>query len=137
MARQSEIDGFPSRMAVASTNPKATSILDPSRRQTDPLCDFERRYWGRGYATEATAAAIADGFDRVGLKEIVAMTALGNTASMRVMERLGMTRSIKFDYPNHPEGSPSRRHILYRLQRPAQRQLGLTDVMSTVHPKRP
>lgn len=78
---------------------------------------LNRRYWGQGYATEAAAAAIADGFDRVGLKEIVAMTALGNAASIRVMERLGMTRSIEFDYPNHPEGSPLRRHILYRLQR--------------------
>ena len=79
-----------------------------------------RRYWGQGYATEAAAAAIADGFDRVGLEEIVAMTALGNVASMRVMERLGMTRSIEFDYPNHPEASPLRRHVLYRLPRPAQ-----------------
>lgn len=77
-----------------------------------------RRYWGQGYATEAAAAAITDGFDRVGLKEIVAMTALGNTASMRVLERLGMTRSIEFNYPSHPEGNPLRRHILYRLQRP-------------------
>ena len=80
---------------------------------------LSRRYWGQGYATEAAAAAIADGFDRVGLKEIVAMTALGNTASIRVMERLGMSRSIEFDYPNHPGGSQLRRHILYRLQRPS------------------
>jgi RimJ/RimL family protein N-acetyltransferase len=64
------------------------------------------------------AVAIVDVFDRVGLREIVAMTALDNTASMRVMERLGVTRSIEFDYPNHREGSPLRRHILYRLQRP-------------------
>ena len=73
-----------------------------------------RRYWGQGYATEA-AAAIADGFHRIGLGEIVAMTALVNTASIGVMERLGMTRSIEFDYPNHPEGSPLRRHVLYSL----------------------
>jgi ribosomal-protein-alanine N-acetyltransferase len=46
------------------------------------------------------------------------MTALGNTASIRVMERLGMSRSIEFDYPNHPKGRQLRRHILYRLQRP-------------------
>ena len=79
---------------------------------------LRQRFWGQGYATEAAAAAIADGFDRVGLKEIVAMTALGNTASIRVMERLGMSRSIEFDYPSHPDGSRLRRHILYRLQRP-------------------
>ncbi len=78
---------------------------------------LHRRYWGRGYATEAAQAAINDGFMRVGLKEIVAMAAAGNKASMRVMERLHMTRSIEFDHPILPEGNPLRRHILYRLSR--------------------
>lgn len=76
-----------------------------------------RKHWGQGYAAEAARAAIEDGFSRVGLEEIVAMTALGNTASIRVMERIGMTRSNEFDYPNHPEGSLLRRHVLYRLSR--------------------
>jgi RimJ/RimL family protein N-acetyltransferase len=53
----------------------------------------------------------------VGLREIVALTALGNLASMRVMERLGMTRTIEFDHPLVPEWNPARRHILYRLAR--------------------
>jgi RimJ/RimL family protein N-acetyltransferase len=80
---------------------------------------LHRRYWGHGYATEAAQAAIEDGFMRVGLTEIIALTALDNIASMRVMERLGMTRTIEFDHPRVPEGSPLRRHILYRLLRPA------------------
>jgi hypothetical protein len=33
------------------------------------------------------------------------------------MERLGMTRSMTFDYPLLPEGHPLRPHILYRLRR--------------------
>ncbi len=76
-----------------------------------------RQHWGQGYAAEAARAAIADGFCRIGLGEIVAMTALGNTASMRVMERAGMRRSVEFDYPGLPEGSPLRRHVLYRLSK--------------------
>ena len=76
---------------------------------------LHRRYWGFGYATEAAAAAIDDGFIRVGLTEIVALTALANHASMRVMQRLGMTRTIEFDHPMLPPTSPLRRHILYRL----------------------
>lgn len=76
-----------------------------------------RRWWGRGYAAEAARAAIEDGFGRVGLGEVVAMTAVGNAASVRVMERLGMERSMEFDHPQHPEGSPLRRHVLYRLRR--------------------
>ena len=78
---------------------------------------LHRRFWGCGYATEAAQAAINDGFSRVGLTEIVALTTLGNTASMKVMERLGMTRSMEFDHPALPEGSPLRRHVLYRLSR--------------------
>jgi RimJ/RimL family protein N-acetyltransferase len=80
---------------------------------------LHRRHWGRGYATEAARAAVEDGFKRVGLREIVSMAALANTASTRVMERLGMTRSIEFDHPRLSEGSPLRRHVLYRLRGPA------------------
>jgi RimJ/RimL family protein N-acetyltransferase len=76
---------------------------------------LHRNYWGRGYATEAARAAIEDGFTRVGLSEIVALTALGNLASQRVMQRVGMTRTIEFDHPLVAESSPLRRHILYRL----------------------
>jgi RimJ/RimL family protein N-acetyltransferase len=76
---------------------------------------LHRHFWGRGYATEAARAAIEDGFSRVGLPEIVALTTLENIASQRVMERLGMTRTIEFDHPRVAVGSPLRRHILYRL----------------------
>jgi RimJ/RimL family protein N-acetyltransferase len=78
---------------------------------------LHRHYWGHGYATEAARAAIEDGFVRVGLSEIVALTALGNAPSQRVMERLGMTRTIEFDHPSVADDSPLRRHILYRLTR--------------------
>jgi len=79
---------------------------------------LDRRFWGRGYATEAAQAAVADGFTRVGLREIVAITALVNMASQRVMQRLGMTRAIEFDHPLLGAESPLRRHVLYRLAAP-------------------
>jgi ribosomal-protein-alanine N-acetyltransferase len=80
---------------------------------------LHRDHWGNGYATEAARAAIQDGFDRLGLAEIVAVTALPNLPSQRVMQRLGMTRDIEYDHPRLPEGHPLRRHILYRLPRGA------------------
>jgi ribosomal-protein-alanine N-acetyltransferase len=64
-------------------------------------------------------AAMADGFTRVGLREIVAITTLGNIASQRVMQRLGMTRSIEFNHPLLAADSPLCRHILYRLAAPS------------------
>ena len=76
---------------------------------------LHRAFWGRGYATEAARAAIDDGFGRVGLQAIVAMTVPDNRASLRVMQRLGMTRSIAFDHPNYAPDHPLCRHVLYRL----------------------
>ena len=80
-----------------------------------------RPYWGQGYAVEAARAAIDDGFFRLGLKEIVAITVVGNQRSRRVMERLSMVRDpsedFDFDHPALPEGHPLRRHVLYRLRR--------------------
>ncbi len=49
-----------------------------------------RRYWGRGYASEAVAATIDYGFNALGLRRIVATIDLGNAASVRVAERAGM-----------------------------------------------
>lgn len=76
-----------------------------------------RSAWGHGYATEAGRAALAFGFERAGLGEIVSLTAVGNARSRAVMERLGMTRdpADDFDHPKLAEGDPLRRHVLYRL----------------------
>ncbi len=45
--------------------------------------------WGLGYATEAARAVLAHGF-AAGLPEILAVTHLGNEASMNVCRKLGM-----------------------------------------------
>jgi len=78
-----------------------------------------RRAWGSGYATEAARAALAHGFERAGLAEIVSFTVPANTRSLAVMERLGMTRdpADDFDHPALPEGHSLRPHVLYRLRR--------------------
>jgi ribosomal-protein-alanine N-acetyltransferase len=79
-----------------------------------------RDAWGNGYATEAARAAVAFGFDDLGLDEIVSFTVPANARSRAVMERLGMTHdpAEDFDHPGLPEGHPLRRHVLYRLKCP-------------------
>ena len=78
-----------------------------------------RAAWGRGYATEAARAAIAFGFDEIGLDEIVSFTVPHNTRSRAVMTRLGMHHdpADDFDHPRIAPGHPMRRHVLYRLPR--------------------
>jgi RimJ/RimL family protein N-acetyltransferase len=75
-----------------------------------------RSAWDSGYATEAGRAALACGFERHGLDEIVSMTTVGNVRSRAVMERLGMTHDSDddFDFPTIPVGNPLRPHVLYR-----------------------
>lgn len=78
-------------------------------------------HWGRGYATEAARAALAFGFDRLGLAEIVSFTTTANLRSRRVMEKLGMRHAPAEDFlhPSIPEGHPLRPHVLYRMRRDA------------------
>jgi RimJ/RimL family protein N-acetyltransferase len=47
-----------------------------------------RDYWGRGFASEAARAAVADGFNRIDFEEIVSFNVPANVRSTRVMERL-------------------------------------------------
>lgn len=78
-------------------------------------------FWGQGYATEGARAALAFGWEELGLKEIVSFTTVRNERSRRVMERIGMTRRPDgdFDHPALPAGHPLRPHVLYAIGRPA------------------
>lgn len=80
-----------------------------------------RAYWGQGYASEAARAALAYGFSTLRLPEVVSFTAVPNRPSQAVMVRIGMTRdrAEDFDHPGLAPGHPLRRHVLYRIKRPA------------------
>jgi ribosomal-protein-alanine N-acetyltransferase len=51
---------------------------------------FGKAAWGRGYATEVARALVRWGFESMKLDRIVAVAYAENTASRRVMEKLGM-----------------------------------------------
>jgi ribosomal-protein-alanine N-acetyltransferase len=48
-------------------------------------------WWGRGLATEAARACLRFAFEEAGLERLVAGTDPPNTASLRVIQKLGMT----------------------------------------------
>lgn len=49
-------------------------------------------WWGRGYATEAVSEIVGFGFDTLGLHRIYGQVVPGNTASEKILERLGFAR---------------------------------------------
>jgi len=112
-----EVPGEASFIGVVGLG--TVSFEAPFTPAVDVAWRLARRYWDRGYATEAARAALDYGFGELGLREIVALTVTANCRSRRVMERLGMTRTPKddFDHPRLPEG-PLKRHVLYRLRNP-------------------
>ena len=52
---------------------------------------FMPRYWGKGYATESTKAALEYGFNTMGLTEIIGTANEDNKASRRALEKCGLT----------------------------------------------
>jgi RimJ/RimL family protein N-acetyltransferase len=62
-----------------------------------------KRYWGKGYATEAGRACLDYGFKEFGLKRIIGRVATGNLASIQVLKKLGMT----FFGEDHLHDSPA------------------------------
>jgi RimJ/RimL family protein N-acetyltransferase len=76
---------------------------------------------GMGLATEGARATVEFTFNTLGLTEVVAVTAIGNRASRRVMEKLGMTHrpDLDFDHQRVPQGHPHLRHTLYQLMNPS------------------
>ncbi|WP_305788286.1 GNAT family N-acetyltransferase [Symbioplanes lichenis] len=55
---------------------------------------FARETWGRGYATEAAAAALRWGFDEYGLERVISIRHPDNVRSERVMTKIGLVHDF-------------------------------------------
>ena len=83
---------------------------------------LRRKAWGQGLATEASSALLMKGFAEWGREEIVARTLVGNLASRRVMEKIGLRYQAEFYYGAEmlPEWTKEeRRAVKYGLRREA------------------
>jgi ribosomal-protein-alanine N-acetyltransferase len=83
--------------------------------EVEILYALARRAWGQGLATEAAAAALADGFARVGLPRIVAVTRPTNHASRAVMTKIG----LRFERELELLGGPAVLHACSRAEHAA------------------
>ena len=77
------------------------------------------QYWSKGYATEGAKTVLHEAFINLHLQEIASFTNVGNQASQRVMEKIGMHRDPlgDFDHPMLNPDSPLKQHLLYRLSK--------------------
>jgi [ribosomal protein S5]-alanine N-acetyltransferase len=57
---------------------------------------LNKKYWGKGFATEAATALLSFGFTQLGLHRIYAAVFPGNTASANVLKKIGMCHEGRF-----------------------------------------
>lgn len=79
-----------------------------------------KRYWGKGYVTEAALASLAYAFNERGEDEVVSFAVHNNHRSTSVMQRIGMVNDPKrdFDHPKVPDSHPQlKRHVLYTISK--------------------
>lgn len=104
--------------------PDDTAIGSVGCRIQGEYADFgfvlNRRYWGRGYATEAGGAVLDWLKSLDAITRIVATCDVENAASARVLEKLGLSREARLPQyavrPNMP-GAPRRDAFLYSWTR--------------------
>jgi [ribosomal protein S5]-alanine N-acetyltransferase len=72
---------------------------------------FLKRYWGHGFATEASLACVAYGFSKLNLDYIIGRVMHKNLASIRVLEKVGMSYWKDIICDEHPAKC-------YRINRP-------------------
>lgn len=82
----------------------------PDGVEIELLYGLAPAHWGQGYATEASRAVLAHGFDHCGLARIAGRTDSPNRASARVLERLGM----RFEGERLVAGRPTLHYALAR-----------------------
>ena len=71
------------------------------------------RFWHQGYATEAAQAYLFFAFSILKLNEVVAFTAVQNTAYEAVMKHLTMQHHGYFNQPKLDQNSPLLQHTCY------------------------
>lgn len=75
----------------------------PEFDETDLGYRFHQEFWGKGYGTESSLAVMQYAFSELPLKRVIGIAMKENTASSRILEKVGMTFWKEAPYE---EGSP-------------------------------
>lgn len=60
---------------------------------------LDKRFWNRGYATEGAVRCL-DFASALGIKTVYSLATAANLASIRVMEKIGLSHLKDFDHPD-------------------------------------
>ena len=71
---------------------------DEKLDETDIGFRFFEHFWNQGFATESAKACINYGFEKLNLKTIVGRAMKENTASIKVLEKIGLQYEKGFDF---------------------------------------
>jgi [ribosomal protein S5]-alanine N-acetyltransferase len=66
-------------------------LIWPETGETELGYTFKREHWRKGYATEVSRALVRWIFETTELNHIIAFAVVENTASRKVLEKIGMT----------------------------------------------
>ncbi|MDX1332539.1 MAG: GNAT family N-acetyltransferase [Robiginitalea sp.] len=66
---------------------------------TDIGWRLRKEFWGQGYASEGAKRCLDHAFEDLGLNRVVSVCPALNTASERVMRKIGMQRQGEFEHP--------------------------------------
>ena len=76
---------------------------------------LDKKFWGKGYATEAAKVVLEFGLNDIGLSKIYSYAATSNTPSINVMRKIGLRErpELAFEHPKIEVGSPVKSHVVY------------------------
>jgi [ribosomal protein S5]-alanine N-acetyltransferase len=75
----------------------AGALLEPTE-DAELGYRLARRFWGQGYATEMSRALVRHGLEQLALRRIVAFVDAEHVASVRVLQKAGLSRSGRARY---------------------------------------
>jgi ribosomal-protein-alanine N-acetyltransferase len=79
-------------------------MASPDAHEGDIGYELSPQHWGKGYATEAARAIVGFGFTELKLHRIWAECVADNTASARVLEKLGMRLEGRLRHKEYYKG---------------------------------
>lgn len=95
----------------------ALNHIDWANRRAEVVCILFRKYWEKGYGTEALSLAVMQAFGTLNLRKLTATVCRPNRASVKMLEKNGFRRAVTFTNHVYVEGEGYVDEFIYELFR--------------------